>query len=209
MPTTATTKHSVKSESSTDSPGAYGLKVKAYRGDGSVMLAFNLNAPPQKGFAGFAVKCTPPSGQPFYLKNRLNFADKITSDTTPKEQHDNLTDSIKAPYQKFRWVDFSSSRDPGKYTYEVSAMYQAGGGKLEARSTQSVSLDLGPYESGNLQVGFTRGFLSSQAYADQFQNKPIRPTTKSIDYSTKPFEQQYAWLGFHAQVGFRFPAGVR
>jgi hypothetical protein len=206
--TTATRPHRVKKPSPLthaqskpssvgDSNG--GVKVAAYRGDGSVMLAFNLDRTPEEGFAGFAIKCSPPKGEPFFLKNRLNFADQVTSETTPEERHAILTGSDKAPYQKFRWVDFSSWQDPGNYTYGVSAMYQTAGGGLEARGSASVSLELGPYQAGDLSVGFTRGFLSSQAYVDEFKNAPIRPATKSIDYDTKPFAAQYEWLGFHAR----------
>jgi len=209
MSATATAHHSPKTHPSrspaqtkraTAAPLASGaLKVKAYRGDGSVMLAFNFDAPPQKGFAGFAVKCTPPDGPAFYLKNRLNFSDKVTSDTSPKQGHAILTDSNIAPYQKFRWVDFSSSRGPGQYTYDVSAMYQGEDGALLAKESASESIELGPYQAGHFQVGFTRGFLSSQAYVDQFQNAAIRPTPKSIDYDTRPYAKQYEWLGFHAR----------
>ena len=148
-----------------------GLSLTAYRGDAAVLLAFNLEPEPKDGFAGFAVKCTPPDGHPFFLKNRLNFQDPITAATTPEQRHAILTTTDKAPYQKFRWVDFSSSRGPGKYTYEVSAMYQKNkAGDLESRGSVAVSLELGPFASGNLQAGFTRGFVSSQAYVDQFKN---------------------------------------
>jgi hypothetical protein len=178
-----------------------GLRATAYRGDAAVLLAFNLDQEPQDGFAGFAVKCTLPDGHSFFLKNRLNFQDKITAATTPEERRAILTTTDKAPYQKFRWVDFSSSRGPGKYTYEVSAMYQKSkNGDLEPRASVDVALELGPFVSGKLQVGFTRGFVSSQAYVDQFHNAPIRPPGKSIDFDTKPFEKQYQWLGFHARV---------
>ena len=40
-----------------------GLSVTAYRGDGSVLLAFNLDKKPAAGFAGFAVRCTPPGAE--------------------------------------------------------------------------------------------------------------------------------------------------
>ena len=50
-----------------------GLSVTAYRGDAAVLLAFNLQQEPTTGFAGFAVKCTLPDGQSFFLKNRLPF----------------------------------------------------------------------------------------------------------------------------------------
>jgi phosphatidylserine/phosphatidylglycerophosphate/cardiolipin synthase-like enzyme len=162
------------------------------------MLAFNFDQPPQPGFAGFAIQCTAPDGSQLYLKNRLSFGGQITADTTPGQRHAMLTDSNLAPYQKFRWVDFSSSRGPGQYKYTVSAMYRKPDGSLEARATADASMALGPYQSGNLQVGFTRGFLSSQAYVDQFKNAPIRPAQKSIGYDTAPFAKQWEWLGFHA-----------
>jgi hypothetical protein len=163
------------------------------------LLAFNFDQPPQPGFAGFAIQCTAPDGSQSYLKNRLSFNGQITADTTPAQRHAMLSDTNVAPYQKFRWVDFSSSRGPGQYKYTVSAMYHQPGGGLEARATANVSLPLGPFQSGNLQIGFTRGFLSSQAYVDQFKNAPIRPAQKSITYDTAPFAKQYAWLGFHAR----------
>lgn len=176
-----------------------GLRVKAYRGDSSVLLAFDLDENRTAGLAGFAVKCTRPTGESFFLKNRLSFDSAITSATTPAAGQELLTTTDKAPYQKFRWIDFTSAAGPGRYTYEVSAMY-FNGANLEARATVSLPLDLGPYQSGDLAVGFTRGFLSSQAYVDKFSNKDIRPSPKSIDYDTKPFEDQYAWLGFHART---------
>ena len=176
-----------------------GLQLSAYRGDGAVLLAFNLKDAPKAGFAGFAVKCTPPSGKTFYLKNRLTFDKPVTSVTTPAQRHAQLTGTDQAPYQKFRWIDFSSSQGPGVYAYEVSDLYHGKNGALKPRATTSVSINLGPFVSGSLQVGFTRGFLSSQAYVDRFHNAPIRPDKKSIDYDTKPYQAQYTWLGFHAR----------
>ncbi len=175
-----------------------GLKVAAYRGDGSILLAFNLDKKPTAGFAGFAVRCTPPNGKAFWLKNRLNFSDAVTAQTTPAQRQAIATPSNEAPYQKFRWADFSSWQEPGAYTYEVSAMYRKNKA-LTAAATVPVTLQLGPFQSGKLQAGFTRGLLSSQAYVDQFKNAPIRPAVKSIDYSTLPYEAQYEWLGFHAR----------
>ena len=176
-----------------------GLRVTAYRGDGCVLLAFNLDQAPDAGFAGFAIQCTTPDGTTFYLKNRLTFSDNITSKTTPVERHAISSGTDVAPYQKFRWIDFSSAAGPGKYTYTVSAMYHKGSRTLEARASASVGLELGIFKSGGLQIGFTRGFLSSQAYVDEFQNAAIRPAKKSLTFDTAPFEKQYVWLGFHAR----------
>ena len=176
-----------------------GLRVSAYRGDGSVLIAFNLDKQPDAGFAGFAIQCTTPDGTSSYLKNRLGFTVPITAQTTPGQRQDIADDSNIAPFQKFRWIDFSSSRGPGLYIYTVSAMYHKAGSQMEARTTASVSLQLGMFQSGKLEVGFTRGFLSSQAYVDQFQNADIRPKQKSITFDTTPYEKQYQWLGFHAR----------
>ena len=185
-------------------PGARGstpnkLSVRAYRGDGSVLLAFNFTRTPGVSFRGFAIQCKTPQSQTFWLKNRLSFANKITQATTPDQRNQIATPSNEAPFQKFRWVDFSSWADPGNYTYTVSAMYADSSGTLAPRETASATLALGPYTKGSLEVGFTRAFLSSQAYHDQFQNKPIRPPERSITYDTQPFQKQYAWLGFHAR----------
>ena len=53
---------------------------------------------------------------------------------------------------------------------------------------------------GKFVPAFTRGYIASQAYADKFGNKDIRPPgAKTADFDTKPFEAQYAWLGADAR----------
>jgi phosphatidylserine/phosphatidylglycerophosphate/cardiolipin synthase-like enzyme len=94
-------------------------------------------------------------------------------------------------------MDFPSHVDSGSYRYEVAAMY-FDQGKLKPGPTTDVSLELEP-SAGHFEYGFTRGYLSSQAYADEFHNAEIRPAPKTIDYDTQPFEKQYEWLGYHAR----------
>src|SRR5262245_497843 len=172
------------------------LTVAAYRGDGALMLAFDVASQSTDGFAGFAVKCTPPKGQGGYQLNRLSFDQPITNATTHQQRV--WTPSNLAPFQKFRWVDFSGLAHPGQYTYEVSAMYFAGGGKLRQGSTAKLAVSYGPFQSGNLAIGFTRSDLSSQAYATRFENKPVRPL-KTLDYATAPYQPAYEYLGAHAR----------
>jgi phosphatidylserine/phosphatidylglycerophosphate/cardiolipin synthase-like enzyme len=62
-----------------------------------------------------------------------------------------------------------------------------------------VSLELMDEGYANLDVGFTRGHLSSQDYADRFDNAPFQPKDPTISFSTKPFERRWNWLGFHAR----------
>jgi len=68
------------SSAPSDRVSSNGLTVAAYAGDGDVLLAFSLddNVLKQNDLAGFAIQCTPPTGQPYYLQNRLNFSQKVT-----------------------------------------------------------------------------------------------------------------------------------
>jgi PLD-like domain len=176
-----------------------GLTVAAYRGDGCVMLAFNFDQKPPVDFQGFAIQCTRPDGKVTVLRNRINFADPVTATTDPLERNKLTTDTDVAPIQKFHWIDFSSSHDPGKYIYTVSAMYGKPGA-LAPKQKVSVNLNLDFFKKGSLEIGFTRGFLSSQAYHDQFGNADIRPAgPKSFEFDTKPFDARYQFLGYHAR----------
>src|SRR5450755_1198877 len=64
-----------------DRVSSNGLTVAAYAGDGDVLLAFSLDDSvlKQNDLAGFSIQCTPPTGQPFYLQNRLNYSQPVTS----------------------------------------------------------------------------------------------------------------------------------
>jgi phosphatidylserine/phosphatidylglycerophosphate/cardiolipin synthase-like enzyme len=79
-------------------------------------------------------------------------------------------------------------------------------GKLRAGSQVENAISLEPQTiDGFMNVGFTRGFASSQAYADRFNNEagilpaPGSPAAASLDHDMTPFEGNYAWLGFEAR----------
>ena len=63
-----------------------GLTLKAFRGDGGVLLGFDLDQHLTANLAGFAVQCTPPDGTAAYLLNRLSFDTAITATTTPQQR---------------------------------------------------------------------------------------------------------------------------
>lgn len=178
-----------------------GLSLNAYLGVNMVMLTFDIDEHLKNNLAGFAIKCFPPSGEPFYLKNRLTFKGAnfkgYHKDTTAEER--TWFDSNEAPFQYFRWLHVPSQILSGIYTYEVTAMYYAnnnGTTHLNNGSSVKVSLELMNNHPKNFDYGFTRGYLSSQAYVDKFDNKDIRPKgKKTIDFDTKPFKAQYEWLG--------------
>jgi len=83
-----------------------GLTLKVYRGDRSILMAFNLDEPQTPNLAGFAIKVTDPNGKSDFLKNRLSFTRPITSETTMGQRENIRTPSNEAPFQKFRWAWF-------------------------------------------------------------------------------------------------------
>ncbi len=179
-----------------------GLTLKAFRGDGGVLLGFDLDQHLTTNLAGFAVQCTPPDGQAAYLLNRLSFDTPITATTTPQQR--TWTPSNLAPFQKFRWMHFPTDVVPGTYSYTVTSMYfgPAGSTQLTPGVSATISLEFFPSQPQfqHFEMGFTRGDLSSQAYAVKFKNAPIEPAgPKSLDYDTAPYIAQYTWLGYHAR----------
>jgi hypothetical protein len=163
------------------------------------MLAFDLPEEQSGDLAGFAIERTPPSGEPEMLLNRLSFEQSITADTTPEQRVWTPTD--QAPIQKFRWTDFPPDVQPGTFGYRVTAMRfkSAGSAELEPGASAEVGIDIIDEGYDNFELGFTRGYLSSQAYAEKFQNAPIAPSPTSIDFPTDEYQERWRWLGFHAR----------
>jgi phosphatidylserine/phosphatidylglycerophosphate/cardiolipin synthase-like enzyme len=186
-----------------------GLTFCAYAGDGAVLLAFDLDASRQADLAGFAVEYTDPDGQTLPVLNRLNFAQAITSATTPEQRQ--FTPTSEAPLQKFHWVHFPPDVKPGTFTYKATAMLFQPGSEtaLTAGPSAEVEVALMPTGPTPFLLGFTRGYVSSQAYAEQFHNAPVEPSQPTFDFDTTSYQSQYHWLGFHARrLVFDFLAEV-
>lgn len=178
-----------------------GLAVNAYAGDGAVLLAFDVDEDKTQNLAGFAVKAFTPDKGPYasneyWLKNRISFKGGLSSDTTLPP--DMRMESNKAPFQTFHWVHFPGA-GPGKYVYTIYACYFKGDGSVDLGPSVQVEADLSYRAFSNLELGFTRGYISSQAYVDRFKNADISPKVKSINFYTAPYEVQYEWLGAHAR----------
>jgi hypothetical protein len=174
-----------------------GLTVKAYRGDGSAMLAFDLDEKLCENLAGFSIKRTAPDKKSDYLLNYLSFTHAVTRDTHIQDLGGHP--SNEAPFQKFFWIDVVEDAQNGDYGYDVTAIYFDKGDKLKEGPSVNVKVEIMPTQFGHFEYGFTRGYLSSQAYTRLFKNAPIRPAKKSIDYKTDSYAKQYEWLGFHAR----------
>jgi phosphatidylserine/phosphatidylglycerophosphate/cardiolipin synthase-like enzyme len=176
-----------------------GLQVAAYGGANCVLIAMSVPDNQTKDLAGFTIwrRREGEAEQP--LLNRLNFDDPITSATTPAQRK--WTSSEDAPFQKFRWVDIPPDGVDKPTTYRVRAMYFSGAGKsMHPGVEASVTVTSVDQIHTQFHAAFTRGYISSQAYADRFKNAPIRPAgDKTPDFDTKPYQAQYEWLGAGAR----------
>ena len=164
-----------------------------------MLLAFDLHRHLVSRLAGFAVRVTPPEGRPYWLLNRLSFDTPVTASTTPEQRL--WTPTNEAPLQRFRWLHVPAQVVPGAYLIEATAMLfrESGSTALEPGPSTWVTIDLAGQPFSALRLGFTRGYLSSQAYATRFHNAAIAPKPRTIDFDTRPFQKRYAWLGFHAR----------
>jgi hypothetical protein len=187
----------------------HGLTVTPHLGDGAVLLAFDLPKSLSKNLAGFAIFCTTPDKGPYpsneyWLRNMLNFEDALT-----KEGQARPTQSRYAPFQSFHWMHFPGA-GPGRYKYRVHAAYFKPSGGVGLGHQRTVKVDLRDKAFPKLEIGFTRGYISSQAYEDRFHNKGIAPKKKSITFNTKAYQPQYEWLGAHARkMVFQFLGDCR
>jgi hypothetical protein len=175
------------------------LEFTVHRGDGAALLSFDVDEKLADDLAGFAVQCVPPGGDPYPLLNRLSFEGEITAETTPSERR--WTPTFEAPIQKFHWIHYPKDVPPGKFTYKATAMLFAEGSETELKRgpTAQRTLELRDEGYGSLEIGFTRGYISSQAYAERFDNADIVPSPATAVFDTEPYEKQYRWLGSHAR----------
>src|SRR5688572_17114685 len=151
-------------ETGANSKAPFTLKV--HRGDGMALLAMNWKkGRPPRDFVGFAIEFREPDSDRFWaIRNRIGFPGQR------KKFSDPAISSTRAPIQKFRWVHFPSNAEkPGKFTYRVTPMFMDAGGALSSGEPQTAALALMRETlPGQLNVAFTRGFVSSQAFVQRF-----------------------------------------
>ncbi len=143
------------------------FSLKLHRGEGMLLLAMNWKSgTPPDDFAGFAIEYQEPGGGQFFkLNNRLSFTPG-TSSVHPSQQNP----TTLCPIQKFRWVHFPRNAEmPGLFTYRVTPVFMDSADQLSYGEPQQASLELRRETyPGALNVAFTRGFVSSQAFVDRY-----------------------------------------
>jgi phosphatidylserine/phosphatidylglycerophosphate/cardiolipin synthase-like enzyme len=179
--------------------------LKLHRGDGMTLLAMNWrNGKPPQDFVGFAIEYQEPGGYQFFpLKNRLSFLG-VDGKVNPKPQPTRL-----APIQKFRWVHFPRHADlPGEFIYQVAPVFMNEAEELSYGETQKAAIELRRETyPGQLNVAFTRGFVSSQAFVERYEaagpiDQLLPPEAdKGLTFEpTHPkAEEALAWMGFEAR----------
>ncbi|MCE8179120.1 phospholipase [Porphyromonas gingivalis] len=144
------------------------FSLKVYRGDGMVLLAMNWKkGRPPRDFVGFSIEYKEPDGDRYYaLKNRLSF---LNQDGTVCKV---AKSSLLSPFQMFRWVHFPRNADKnGAFVYVVKPVFMNYYDELSYGEEQRVEVVLHRETYPDcLDVAFTRGFISSQAFVDRFSD---------------------------------------
>jgi hypothetical protein len=168
------------------------FSVRAYPGDSKTLLAFNFSDKKSaSNLAGFTIQFQPPGQQAQYVLNNLQFE-------TPANHAQDATQppysTINAPIHKFRWVHVPGTYyhgikpAMGLYTYAVSPRYFDANQSmlpLDPNLSVFVAVKVGPFAKGNLELGFARGFVQSQAFTHHFGQKAlIRPKGKQLVFDT-------------------------
>jgi hypothetical protein len=196
------------------------FSVRPYVGDNKTLLAFNFaNRADAQSLAGFTIECKPPGLASYYLLNELQFPD-------PSQHHQvsgqSASSSINAPFQKYRWIHVPGSShqglDPvtGPYVYTVTPRYFDASHCMQALDSSlsvSVTVPVGPFRKGSLSLGFTRGYMQSEAFVHHFgEHATLAPMDKPLLFDTKQraatspsgqsftFADEYAWSGGTARA---------
>jgi phosphatidylserine/phosphatidylglycerophosphate/cardiolipin synthase-like enzyme len=179
--------------------------LKLHRGDGMLLLAMNWRQGiPPRDFVGFGIQYREPGGTRFFdLKNRLGFLTKDGKIDTSQ------LSTMRSPIQKFRWVHFPRNAEmEGNFTYRVTPVFMNETAELSYGAYQEAQISLRRETyPGQLNVSFTRGFVSSQAFVDRYlEAGPIDTLLppkaddglKFVPTHPKATEA-LAWMGFEAR----------
>ena len=208
-----------------------GVSVRAYKGDAITLLAFDVTNKLASNLAGFTIffRCKQKNEVGQFLYNRLTFNPDFISENQIPLNDKNST--LHSPIQKFNWVhvpntDISTRQAVfGDYVYAITPRHIVDGKLLPIDPDLSVEIEIPvkPFEEKSASVGFTRGFVSSVAYATRFsrKNNAVRPKANdSLTFDNKQiadtakrwsstkrkyeqvpysFEEQHEWLGWQAR----------
>ncbi len=181
------------------------FRLTVHRGDGMVLLAMDWKkGKPPTDFVGFAIEYQEPDNpKVFPLPNRIAFAGPM-GEVNPKTLSSRLS-----PIQKFRWVHFPRNASlEGDFIYRVIPVFMDANDKLTYGEPQEVAIELRrETHPKKLNISFTRGFVSSQAFVDRIKGaekmKDLLPAKAAdgLDFQPKlrGAESHLEWMGFEAR----------
>ena len=189
--------------SGTNAAALFSLKV--HRGEGMALLAMNWKqGQPSDDFVGFGIEYKEPGGTSWWaLTNRLSFPG-------PGGVVDpNAKSTLRSPIQKFRWVHFPLNADlPGAFSYRVTPVFMNSQDVISYGDPQQVEIELSRETyPGELNVAYTRGFVSSQAFVDHYGQfgaiNTLVPANADDGLTFVPShpkaQDAYNWMGFEAR----------
>ena len=179
--------------------------LKLHRGDGMCLVAMNWKkGEPPPDFVGFAIESKPPDGNGFFpLNNRVAFPTK-GDEVNPLQ-----LSTLISPIQKFRWVHFPRNANlDGEFQYRVTPLFMDAEDRLSQGEPQEAAIELRRETyPGQVNITFTRGFVSSQAFVDRYEKfgsfKTLIPgkAKEGLKFkATHPKKDEaLAWMGFEAR----------
>ncbi len=179
--------------------------LKLHRGDGMTLVAMNWkHGKPPQDFVGFAIAYKEPGGQKLFpLKNRLSFPGSDGS------VNPNSLSTTLSPIQKFRWVHFPRNAElSGKFVYRVIPVFMNNQDELSYGEAQEAAIELRRETyPGQINVTFTRGFVSSQAFVDRYESvapiSTLLPKKADAGLTFVPShpkaKEALSWMGFEAR----------
>lgn len=210
-----------------------GVSVRAYSGDAIALLAFDVTPNLTNNLVGFSISFRYQENEIWvekYIYNRLTFDEIFRKGSAIPAFDKNST--LYSPIQKFNWVhvpstDINSKKAIfGTYKYTITPRYIENGKLLPLDKNLSVEVEIPvkPYQEKQATIAFTRGFVSSVAYATRFSrtNNSVRPKNnknllfditeiadstsrwndKKRKYEMVPyaFQEQHEWLGWQTRT---------
>jgi phosphatidylserine/phosphatidylglycerophosphate/cardiolipin synthase-like enzyme len=184
-----------------------GTTIKLHRGERKCLIGLDLDrANATEDFVGFALEFREPNSETWKrVSNRLRFS----YDGLTEEEKKKGAPSTEAPIQKFRWIHFPFEPQDGVYRYRATPMYMRPDESLMRGQAVEASIDLSHQTiEGVLDVGFTRGYASSQAYANRTRfpcQERILPALGSaapadLAHDMSQCQVEYDWLGFESRA---------
>jgi hypothetical protein len=139
--------------------------------------AFDLAESKSQNFTGFTIRVTAGTRAPYYMTNLLKYPAAIlkknnikSADAAVRSMHPSRNIAGSTFRRRFHQIQ---SVFYGTYKYDVTPRYLVDDvlQPLDSDRTVTVSIDVSPFQSEKFQIGFTRGFVASQAYVNHLRKQ--------------------------------------